>query len=195
MHPLILASSSPYKKMLLERLNIAFSCYSPDIDEAPKLSESPLALAERLSQGKALAVAKLFPNTVIIGADQVEDLDGEILGKPGNHEQAIKQLTAQSGRTMLFHCGLTVMRRDSAGNIEQKSRVNTTEVSFRALNLQQIENYLRADHPYDCAGSFKAEALGISLFTAVHSNDPSALIGLPLIDCCSLLADFGLKVP
>ena len=87
------------------------------------------------------------------------------------------------------------MRRDSAGNIEQKSRVNTTEVSFRALNLQQIENYLRADHPYDCAGSFKAEALGISLFTAVHSNDPSALIGLPLIDCCSLLADFGLKIP
>jgi len=153
MHPLILASSSPYKKMLLERLNIAFSCYSPDIDEAPKVLESPLALAERLSQEKALAVARLFPNTVIIGADQVEDLDGEILGKPGNHEQAIKQLSAQ------------------------------------------FENYLRADHPYDCAGSFKAEALGISLFTAVHSNDPSALIGLPLIDCCSLLAEFGLNIP
>jgi septum formation protein len=195
MQSLILASSSPYKKMLLERLHIPFSCYSPDIDEAPRMAESPAALAERLSQEKALTVAKRFPGTLVIGADQVEDLDGTILGKPGSHVEAIKQLSAQSGRTMLFHCGLTVMRLDSAGHIEQNSRVNTTEVSFRTLSLQQIENYLRLDQPYDCAGSFKAEALGISLFTAVQSNDPSALIGLPLIDCCSMLADFGMKIP
>ena len=180
--------------MLLERLNIAFSCYSPDIDEAPKLSESPLALAERLSQGKALAVAKLFPNAVIIGADQVEDLDGEILGKPGNHEQAIKQLTAQSGRTMLFHCGLTVMRRDSAGNIEQKSRVNTTEVSFRALSLRQVENYLRAGHPYDCAGSFKVEGLGIALFESLIGDDPTSLEGLPLIRLATILGELGVDI-
>ena len=182
--------------MLLERLGLEFSCRNPEVGEAPLVGESPTDLALRLAEQKAMAVAAKFPGAWVIGADQVEDLDGEILGKPGNHQRAIEQLTAQSGRSMQFHCGISLVQvSGKEGKIIKQTRLNTTEVQFRQLNSQQIESYLQADKPYDCAGSFKAEALGISLFSAVHSNDPRSLIGLPLIDLCSMLGNWGLEIP
>jgi len=192
--PLILASTSPYKKMLLERLQLEFSCQSPQVDETPHNGEHPSAMAQRLAEQKALAVATKFPNALVIGADQVADLNGKILGKPGNHQRAAAQLSAQSGQKMQFHCAISVVQQLSNGKILKQTRVNTTEVQFRTLNQQQIDNYLHSDQPYNCAGSFKVEALGISLFSSVNSNDPSSLIGLPLIDLCSILADYGVNV-
>ncbi|MCS5587804.1 MAG: Maf family nucleotide pyrophosphatase [Porticoccaceae bacterium] len=192
--PLILASTSPYKKMLLERLQLEFSCRSPQVDETPHNGEHPSAMAQRLAEQKALAVATKFPNALVIGADQVADLNGKTLGKPGNHQRAVAQLRAQSGQKMKFHCAISVVQQLSNGKILKQTRVNTTEVQFRTLNQQQIDNYLHSDQPYDCAGSFKVEALGISLFSSVNSNDPSSLIGLPLIDLCSILADYGVDI-
>ncbi len=196
MNQLILASTSPYKKMLLERLGLEFTCRNPEVDETPLAGESPKDLALRLAEQKATAVANQIPGAWVIGADQVEELDGQILGKPGNHQRAVEQLKTQSGRSMHFHCGIC-LAQCSIGEAEiiKQVRLNTTEVQFRHLNSQQIERYLLADKPYDCAGSFKGEALGISLFSAVYSNDPSSLIGLPLIDLCTMLGDWGLEVP
>ena len=148
---------------------------------------------ERLSLEKARAAAAKFPDSVIIGSDQVAELNTQqqnrVLGKPGNHAQAVKQLTAQSGQRVLFHTGLAVIYQGV-----EKSLVNTTEVDFRELTADQIEDYLRIEEPYDCAGSFKAESLGVSLFRAVNSNDPTSLIGLPLIELCNLLREFGIEV-
>ena len=194
MQPLILASSSPYKKMLLQRLGIEFTCAAPDIDESPLPGETAIAMAQRLAEEKAQRIAWDYPQAIVIGADQVEELDGAILGKPGNHQRAVAQLSAQSGRTVLFHCGISVAQINR-GKLTQQSRVNCAEVCFRTLSAQQIEDYLIADQPYDCAGSFKAEALGISLFAAVNSNDPSSLVGLPLIDLCSILGEWDIKIP
>lgn len=194
MQPIILASSSPYKKMLLQRLGIEFTCAAPDIDESPLPGETAIAMAQRLAEEKAQRIAWDYPQAIVIGADQVEELDGAILGKPGNHQRAVAQLSAQSGRTVLFHCGISVAQINQ-GELTQQSRVNSTEVCFRTLSAQQIEDYLIADQPYDCAGSFKAEALGISLFAAVNSNDPSSLVGLPLIDLCSILGEWDIKIP
>lgn len=194
MSQLILASSSSYRKSLLERLNLEFSCYSPEIDESALNNESARQLAERLAGQKAQAVAAKFPRAVVIGADQVAELNGNILGKPGSHEQAVAQLTAQSGQQVLFHSGLAVIQQQPNGAIKQHRLVNTTEVHFRQLSQTQIEHYLTAERPYDCAGSFKAEALGISLFTALHSDDPTSIIGLPLISLCSLLEKYDLKI-
>ena len=190
---LILASTSPYKKMLLQRLQLEFSCQPPRVDETALSAECPSAMAQRLAEQKALAVAAKFPDTLVIGADQVADLHGKILGKPGNHQRAVAQLSAQSGQKMQFHSGISVVQQLANGQIRKQTRVNTTEVQFKALSLQQIENYLHAEQPYDCAGSFKSEALGISLFSSINSNDPSSLIGLPLIDLCSILADYGVE--
>lgn len=194
MSNLILASSSSYRKSLLQRLNIAFSCSSPDIDESALAGEPATALAERLALVKAQTIASMFPNTVVIGADQVAELNGTILGKPGNHQQAVKQLTAQAGQRVLFHSGLAIVRVQADGEVQQHSSINTTEVTFRSLTQAQIETYLAVEQPYDCAGSFKAEGLGISLFTAINSKDPTSLIGLSLIDLCSMLERFSIEI-
>ena len=193
MSNLILASSSSYRKSLLQRLNIEFSCSSPDVDESALAGEPATALAERLALVKAQTVASQFPNTVVVGADQVAELNGTILGKPGNHQQAVKQLTAQAGKRVLFHSGLAIVRIQADGEMQQHSLINTTEVTFRPLSQKQIEQYLLTEQPYDCAGSFKAEGLGISLFTSIKSNDPTSLIGLPLIDLCSALPQFSIN--
>lgn len=194
MSNLILASSSSYRKSLLQRLNIEFSCSSPDVDESALAGEPATALAERLALVKAQTVASQFPNTVVVGADQVAELNGTILGKPVNHQQAVKQLTAQAGKRVLFHSGLAIVRIQADGEMQQHSLINTTEVTFRPLSQKQIEQYLLTEQPYDCAGSFKAEGLGISLFTAINSNDPTSLIGLPLIDLCSALPQFSINI-
>ncbi|MGB1807924.1 MAG: Maf family protein, partial [Porticoccaceae bacterium] len=187
MSNLILASSSPYRKMLLQRLDIPFTCQAPDIDESPQPSEPPAALAQRLALEKAQTIASKFPGAVVIGSDQVAEQSGQVLGKPGTHQRAVQQLQAQSGQTVLFHTGLALVQLLPAGTEKQIQLVDTTAVSFRQLDDRQIERYLEREQPYDCAGSFKAEGLGISLFNAVSSQDPSSLIGLPLISLCSAL--------
>ena len=179
---------------MLERLAIDFSCCSPNIDESALAAESAPKLAERLALAKARAGADRFPKAVVIGADQVAEVNGALLNKPFTNEQAVAQLTAQSGQLVLFHSGLAVIQIQPDGQIQQHSLVNTTEVEFRSLTLTQIEHYLTSEQPYDCAGSFKAEGLGISLFSAVRSNDPTSLIGLPLIDLCSILPQFSIKI-
>ena len=198
MNKLILASSSVYRKALLERLQIAFDCYSPDIDESPLEHETGHQQTQRLSLQKARAVAEKFPEAIIIGSDQVAELNSQqadgslhnrILGKPGKHAQAVAQLTAQSGQRVFFHTGLAVIYQGV-----EKYTVNTTEVNFRELNGQQIEDYLSIEKPYNCAGSFKAESLGISLFRSVASDDPTSLVGLPLIELCKLLREFGVEI-
>jgi len=198
MNKLILASSSVYRKALLERLQIAFDCYSPDIDESLLEHETGHQQAQRLSLQKARAVAEKFPEAIIIGSDQVAELNSQqadgslhnrILGKPGNHTQAVTQLTAQSGQRVFFHTGLAVIDQGV-----EKYTVNTTEVNFRELNGQQIEDYLSIEKPYNCAGSFKAESLGISLFRSIVSDDPTSLVGLPLIELCKLLREFGVEI-
>lgn len=194
MQSIVLASASPYKKMLVERLGIAFTCCAPDIDESPVSGENAIALAQRLAEEKAQCIAHHFPQSIVIGADQVAVLDDEILSKPGTHQRAAAQLKAQSGRTVLFHSGISLARY-TQGKLEQQTRLNSTEVRFRQLSEQQIDHYLNIDKPYGCAGSFKAEALGISLFSSVNSNDPSSLIGLPLIDLCSMLAEWNINIP
>jgi septum formation protein len=196
MNKLLLASSSIYRKALLERLQLPFDCYSPDIDESLLENETGYQQAQRLALQKARAAAIKFPEAIIIGCDQVAELvtarqgrGCRILGKPGNHAQAVEQLTAQSAQRVCFHSGLAVIFQG-----EEKVIVDTTEVDFRELTANQIEEYLQSEKPYDCAGSFKAEALGISLFTAVNSSDPTSLIGLPLIQLCNLLREFGIKI-
>ena len=192
--PLILASTSTYKKRLLQRLQLEFTCESPETDERPLEGESPIAMAYRLAEEKARAVSIKFPNTLVIGADQVADLDGEIIGKPTNHQRAVMQLNAQSGKKVRFHSGISVVKTLENGKTIKKTKVNTTDVQFRTLSEQQIERYLKIEQPYDCAGSFKSEALGIGLFQSVDNNDPSSLIGLPLIELCSMLQDYGVEL-
>ena len=193
MNKLLLASSSIYRKALLERLQLPFDCYSPDIDESLLKNETGYQQAQRLALQKARAAAIKFPEAIIIGSDQVAELvtpqQHRILGKPGNHAQAVEQLRAQSGQRVCFHTGLAIISRGV-----EKAIVDTTEVDFRDLTTDQIEGYLQTEKPYDCAGSFKVEALGISLFTAVNSSDPTSLIGLPLIQLCNLLREFGIKI-
>ena len=186
---LILASTSRYRRELLERLRIPFRALSPDTDETPLPGEAPAALAERLALAKARALAARFPDAVVIGADQVADVDGSAIGKPGDHARAVEQLRAMSGRTIVFQTALAVVRA-SAGFAEVR-RV-PVPVRFRALGDAEIEFYLRAEQPYDCAGSAKCETLGIALLEAIESDDPTALIGLPLITTCALLRAAGL---
>ena len=192
--PLILASTSPYKKKLLKRLKISFTCASPNTNEQPTSNEKPQALALRLAQEKALAVAKSHPEAIIIGSDQVGQHNGNILNKPGNFDHAFKQLSAQSGQTVYFHSAIAVVSTLKTGEISKKTALNTTKVVFKGLTNQQIEHYLKSEQTFDCAGSFKSEGLGISLFSRIESSDPTSLIGLPLISLCSILEDFGFEI-
>lgn len=187
--PLLLASSSPYRKSLLERLGLPFTSASPDIDESPLQGESGEALATRLAESKARALADRFPHHWIIGSDQVACLpDGSLLSKPGTHEKATRQLRQSSGQRVLFLTGLALLDSDSG---EIVSLCEPFNVWFRELNDEEIEAYLRREKPYDCAGSFKMEGLGITLFDALEGRDPNSLVGLPLIALNALLRQWG----
>jgi septum formation protein len=188
--PLILASTSVYRRELLERLRIPFEVISPKVDETPLTGESTLELALRLAQAKAAAVAKQNPHAWVIGSDQVADLCGAAIGKPGNFERAMAQLQLMRGQTVTFHTALCLMQ----GAVQTTLSI-PTEVSFRKLSDEVIERYLLAEEPYDCAGSAKSEGLGISLLESIKSDDPTALIGLPLIALTGLLRDAGFMIP
>ena len=187
---LILASTSVYRRELLERLRIPFEIISPKVDEAPLPGEGTLNLALRLAKAKAAIVAKDHPDAWVIGSDQVADLCGAALGKPGNFERAMAQLQLMRGATVTFHTALCLMH----GAIETTLSI-PTEVTFRKLSDEILEAYLHAEEPYDCAGSAKSEGLGISLLETIKSDDPTALIGLPLIALSGLLRDAGFVIP
>ena len=187
---LILASTSVYRRELLERLGIAFEVISPKVDETPLPNESTVDLALRLAKAKAAAVAKDHPQAWVIGSDQVADLCGAAIGKPGNFERAMAQLQLMRGATVTFQTALCLMR----GDIETTVNI-PTEVTFRKLSDDILEAYLHTEKPYDCAGSAKSEGLGISLLEAIKSDDPTALIGLPLIALSGLLRDAGFAIP
>ncbi len=189
--PLILASTSRYRRELLQRLRQAFEIVAPQVDETALPGEAPAALATRLALAKAQAVAALHPAAVVIGSDQVADLDGQALGKPGTHERATAQLRQMRGRSVVFQTAVAVARLDTG--FAQVLLAPVT-VHFRRLGDDEIERYLRAEQPYDCAGSAKCETLGIALLDAIESDDPTALIGLPLIRTCRLLREAGLDV-
>jgi septum formation protein len=188
MPALILASTSRYRQELLGRLRIPFEAVAPEVDETAQPGEAPAALAERLALAKARAVAARFPGAVILGSDQVAELAGQAIGKPGTHENAAEQLRRMSGREVVFQTAVAVVAPGVAAIERAEVRVR-----FRALSEAAIEAYLRADEPYDCAGSAKVESLGIALLDAVESDDPTALIGLPLIRTCALLRRAGLE--
>jgi septum formation protein len=189
--PLILGSTSRYRRELLERLRVPFTCVSPEVDETPRPSESPQDLACRLALAKAQAVAAWHPNAVVIGSDQVADLHGQPLGKPGTHERAVAQLQAMRGQTVVFQTAVAVVCAHTGFAEVDLAQVRVT---FRELTDAQIEHYLRAETPYDCAGSAKSEGLGIALLARIDNDDPTALVGLPLIRTCSLLARAGLDL-
>jgi septum formation protein len=186
---LILASTSRYRRELLERLRLPFAVASPAVDETPLPGEAPAALAERLALAKAQAVAAGEPAAVVIGSDQVAELDGQAIGKPHTHERATAQLQAMSGRRVVFHTAVAVVRGDRGF---ARCLLAPVAVTFRTLSARDIEHYLRAEQPYDCAGSAKSEGLGIALLATIESDDPTALIGLPLIRTCALLREAGL---
>jgi septum formation protein len=190
--PLILGSTSRYRRELLERLRHPFTTASPEVDETPHPGEAPRDLALRLALAKAQAVAALHPEAIVIGSDQVADLHGEPLGKPGNHERAVAQLQRMRGQTMVFHTAVAVVCQATGFAQCELAEVG---VQFRALTDAEIERYLRAEQPYDCAGSAKSEGLGIALLDAIHSDDPTALIGLPLIRTCRMVRQAGLVLP
>jgi len=187
---LILASTSVYRRELLERLGIPFAVISPQVDETPLASESSLNLALRLAKAKAAAVALAHPEAWVVGSDQVADLCGAAIGKPGNFERAMAQLQLMRGSTVTFHTALCLMR----GDVETTLSI-PTKVTFRKLPDDVLEAYLHAEKPYDCAGSAKSEGLGISLLESIQSDDPTALIGLPLIALTGMLRDAGFAIP
>ncbi|WBY00870.1 Maf family nucleotide pyrophosphatase [Ramlibacter tataouinensis] len=193
-HPrrLILGSTSRYRRELLGRLGLPFEVVAPEVDETPLPGEAPAALATRLALAKARAVAQRHPQAVVIGSDQVADLDGEPLGKPGDHDRATAQLRRMRGRTVVFQTALAVVCLES--RFEQAD-LAPVRVLFRDLGDAEIETYLRAEQPYDCAGSARSEGLGIALLEAIHSDDPTALVGLPLIRTCRLLRAAGIRIP
>lgn len=187
---LILGSTSPYRRGLLQRLRVAFDVSAPQVDEAPRPGEPPAALAQRLALAKARAVAASAEgDVVVIGSDQVADVDGEPIGKPGTHERAVAQLRRMSGRAIVFQTAVAVVR--PATGFEQAA-LAPVRVQFRELHDDEIEHYLRLEQPYDCAGSAKSETLGIALLASIDSDDPTALVGLPLIRTCELLRRAGL---
>jgi septum formation protein len=189
--PVILGSTSRYRKELLSRLRIPFEVCAPHVDETPLPGEAPKELALRLALAKALAVAKQNPNAVVIGSDQVADLDGTPLGKPGNHANAVLQLQKMRGKTVVFQTALSVV---CVANGYQRTDLAAVKVKFRDLTDSEIESYLRAEEPYDCAGSAKSEGLGIALLDAIDNDDPTALVGLPLIRTCQMLREAGVKL-
>jgi len=188
---LVLGSSSRYRGEMLQRLRIPFEVSAPDVDEAPRADESPATLATRLALEKARAVARTWPAAVVIGADQVADLDGQSLGKPGNHARATEQLRQMRGKTVIFQTAVAVVCRETG--FEQGS-LAAVRVKFRDLSDAEIEHYLLAEQPYDCAGSAKSEGLGITLLESIDSDDPTALVGLPLIRTCALLRAAGIAL-
>ncbi|MGA0974797.1 MAG: Maf family protein [Sedimenticolaceae bacterium] len=190
--PLILGSTSPFRAEILQKLCISFDTAAPDINESPLANESPSELVERLSVCKAKKVAETHPAALIVGSDQVACVDQQILGKPHTHENAIEQLRFLSGKIVSFHTGLCLFNSES-GNTQ--STVEVFKVYFRALSDDQIERYLQNEQPYNCAGSFKSEALGISLFKKLEGDDPNTLIGLPLIRLVEFLSNEGLQIP
>lgn len=191
MIPLVLASTSPYRRELLARLGLPFTVDRPEVDETPAAGEAPAALARRLAEAKARAVSSRHRGAWVIGSDQVAELDGRPLGKPGHRDAAVVQLRASSGRSLRFHTAFSLVRADHAHH----AHLDQTEVVFRTLAEDEILRYLDADQPYDCAGSFKCEALGISLFDAIRSQDPTALVGLPLIALARALRAAGYRLP
>jgi len=186
--PLILGSSSPYRHELLERLHLPFTVAVPDIDETPLPGEAPEATALRLSRSKAESIAARHPGALVIGSDQVATLDGQQVGKPGTHEKALAQLQSMRGRTVTFHSALCLL--DGRDGRIQLTDVQT-RATFRDLTDPELDAYLRLEQPYDCAGSAKAEGLGIALLSRVESDDPTALIGLPLVALTTMLRAVG----
>ena len=188
---LVLASTSPYRRDLLSRLGIPFIAANPEVDESPLPGEIPENLALRLSEAKARAVAPLYPEALIIGSDQVAVLDGQVFGKPGSHDRAVQQLQTMRGKTVNFFTGLCLLNVKAN---EVKVRGISTLVTFRNLSDTEIENYLRKEQPYNCAGSARSEGLGIASISRIQGDDPNALIGLPLISLCDLLAEAGVSI-
>ncbi|MDI9330232.1 MAG: Maf family nucleotide pyrophosphatase [Alphaproteobacteria bacterium] len=189
--PLVLGSTSRYRRELLSRLGLPFDVASPEVDESPLPDEAPAALARRLARAKALAVAQRYPQAVVIGSDQVADLHGEPLGKPGDHTRAVAQLQRMRGQVVVFQTAISVVCLDSGFEGHDLAAVS---VRFRMLTDEAIESYLRAEQPYDCAGSAKSEGLGIALLESIDNDDPSALVGLPLIRTCTLLRAAGVPL-
>ncbi|QRR33140.1 septum formation inhibitor Maf [Hydrogenophaga sp. YM1] len=188
----VLGSTSRYRRELLQRLGLPFEVAAPEVDETPRPGEAPAALAQRLALAKARAVAERFPEAVVIGSDQVADLAGEPLGKPGTHERAVLQLRRMRGQTVVFQTALAVVCRASGF---ERQDIAPVRVAFRELDDGEIERYLLAEQPYDCAGSAKSEGLGIALLERIDSDDPTALVGLPLIRTCQMLRAAGVRLP
>jgi septum formation protein len=187
--PLILGSTSRYRREMLQRLNIPFEVHAPHVDETPGKDEAPADLALRLAIAKARVIAQLHPNAVVIGSDQVADLEGAPIGKPGTHAKATEQLRVMRGKAVVFHTAVAVV---SLAQAYEGSALVPVTVRFRNLSDAEIEHYLLVEQPYDCAGSAKSEALGIALLNAIESDDPTALVGLPLIKTCELLRAAGI---
>lgn len=189
---IILASTSAARQALMQRLQLKFICDPPLVDESPRPQEPIAALVRRLAHAKVQAIAVGHTGSLVVGADQMAALGTHVLGKPGSHENAVVQLRAASGRTMDFYTGLCVLDTRTHACYEH---LDTTRVHFRPLADAEIDRYLRSERPYDCAGSFKSEGLGISLFHAIESRDPTALVGLPLIALCQILRTAGVILP
>lgn len=189
---LVLASSSPYRRQLLERLGLEFEVDVPGVDEAPVGGETPVAYVERLAVDKARAVAGRHPDSLVIGSDQAAVHDGRIIGKPASHEDAVRQLVSASGRRVTLYTGLALI---NSGSMRIQSDVVPYSVHFRALTLPVIERYLAREQPYACAGSLRAEGLGITLLERFEGDDPNALIGLPLIRLVDMLLAEGITLP
>jgi len=189
--PVVLGSTSRYRAELLGRLHLPFEQAAPDVDETPQPGETPEQIARRLALAKAREVARRFPHAVVIGSDQVADLAGTPLGKPGTHERAVQQLRAMRGQTVIFQTALAVVCQETG--FEQVD-LAAVKVVFRDLSDEEIEHYLRTEQPYDCAGSAKSEGLGIALLERIDNDDPTALVGLPLIRTCRLLRAAGVKL-
>jgi septum formation protein len=189
--PLVLASTSIYRSQLLSTLQIPFQTAAPDVDEAPLSGETAEQTSWRLAQIKAQVVAKRFPDALIIGSDQVALLDGQQVGKPLNHDKAVRQLHAMRGKTVEFYTALCLLNATTGG---MQTDVAVTKVSFRCLSDEQIERYLQKEQPYHCAGSAKSEGLGIALISSIRGDDPNALIGLPLVLLVGMLEKQGVRV-
>lgn len=188
---LILGSTSPYRRELLERLRLPFEVQRPEVDETPLNGETPVALAQRLAMAKAQAVAQRFPQAIVIGSDQVADLNGEPLGKPGNHPNAVAQLQRMRGQTVVFQTAVAVVCHATGF---AQSELAQVKVEFRNFSDQALQHYLHTEQPYDCAGSAKSEGLGIVLLARIDNQDPTALVGLPLLLTCRLLRAAGIPL-
>ena len=191
--PIVLASSSPYRRQILERVKLSFTCHKPGVDESVLPGESAPDLVARLALAKAKAVAAHYPDGLIIGADQVAEHRGEIIGKPANHEDAVRQLRSMSGSSLTLYSGVVLYdaAAGDAANDNYQSAVEPFVVEFRELDDDLIERYLKAEQPYDCCGSLKAEGPGIALLKRLHGDDPNALVGLPLIRLLEMLQNAG----